>query len=174
MRKLKLKRLSDKATQLVSSRARIQTQAEYDSRNLTLNYYTSASQNVLDTVDMKGRENADSSTFWSVQRKSSRENRNYWLKLNFLFFPLFFPLKFNGRNNIRPWYWVWYSIQNINLDVLLKRGRKKTTENRTTSKYRWERGSHIRDHQNKFVKKYKEACFQRQKNIGDVLHPFRL
>lgn len=93
MRKLKLKRLSDKATQLVSSRARIQTQAEYDSRNLTLNYYTSASQNVLDTVDMKGRENADSSTFWSVQRKSSRENRNYWLKLNFLFFSSFFSVK---------------------------------------------------------------------------------
>lgn len=56
MRKLKLKRLSDKATQLVSSRAKIQTQAEYDSRNLTLNNYTSASQNVLDNVDMKGRK----------------------------------------------------------------------------------------------------------------------
>lgn len=66
------------------------------------------------------------------------------------------------------------SIQNINMDVLLKKGRKKTKKNRTTSKYRWERGIHIYDHQNKFVITYKEACFQRHKNIGDVLHPFRL
>lgn len=52
--------LSDRATQLVSRIVRVQTQGEFDSRNLTLNHYTSASQNVPDTVDMKGKENPDS------------------------------------------------------------------------------------------------------------------
>lgn len=53
--------LSDKAIQRVSSRVSVQTQEESDSKNLSLTLYTSASQNVLDTVGMKGRENLDSS-----------------------------------------------------------------------------------------------------------------
>lgn len=52
--------LNDRAIQLVSRIVRVQTQAEFDSRNLTLNHYIAASQNVPDTVDMKGKKNLDS------------------------------------------------------------------------------------------------------------------